>query len=204
MTEVSRETREHLEIFRAEFLRWNARINLTSDRDPDAIVERHIEDSLQLAPFGRGAATWFDIGTGGGFPGAVLAAAFAGNGPRVTMVESNHKKAGFLRAACIAMGVDASVVAQRAEAVIARTPPPDVVSARAVASLPDLLSLLSPWLVGGTRAVLPKGRAVQAEIDAAALEWDFALKRHPSRTARDATILEVTDLRPKMAGFSRS
>ena len=196
---VSRETRARLEVFEREFLRWNARTNLSANVHEAAdLTHRHVADSLQLAELGRGKI-WVDIGTGGGFPGAVLAATFQGTERRVTMVESNNKKAAFLRHVCLAMGVEAMVLAERAEVVVGRIEPPDVVSARAVASLSKLLQLTERWLGRGTVGLFPKGRHVDDEIDEARAAWDFDLVRHPSRTADDATILEVSRLRPKKA-----
>ena len=179
-------------------------MNLTSSSDDNAIVERHVQDSLQLTPLAGSAGTWVDVGTGGGFPGAILAAAFAEDGPAVTLVESNTRKAAFLRAACVAMEVSVDVLAERAERVVERLDPPSVVSARAVASLNDLLGLLAPWLGRGTRGVFPKGRDAEREIMEARDAWDFDVRRHPSTTAPDATILEIVSLRPKMAGFAGS
>ena len=190
-TDVSRETLdERLEAFRFEFAKWSRRINLTSASERGNLDERHIADSLQLLALAPGAKRWVDIGTGGGFPGVILTAALPPG--TVTMVESNNKKCAFLRSACVAMGVRADVRAERAEAVVARTDPPDVVSARAVASLADLLDLLHPWLRGGTLGLFPKGRGVEAEIMEARERHAFDVVRHPSAIARDSTVLAVT------------
>ena len=195
---VSRETQVRLDVFAREFTRWNARSNLSSRTHPGELTERHIEDSLQLIPLAPKEGSWVDVGTGGGFPGAVLAAVFAETGRSITMIESNAKKAAFLRSACLAMKVPANVLNERAEAVVARERPPAVVSARAVAPLRRLFTLLQLWLAEpGTLGLFPKGREVETEIDDAAREWDFDLVRHPSRTAADGTILAVTRLRPK-------
>ena len=195
---VSRETRARLGIFEREFRRWNARTNLSSRFQPGDLIERHIEDSLQLAPLAPPSGDWIDVGTGGGFPGAILAALFAENGRPITLVESHAKKAAFLRSVCLAMDAPARVVNERVERLVEREPAPRVVSARAVAPLERLVSLLSRWLRDpGTLGIFPKGRDAEAEIDAAAREWDFDVERHPSRTASDATILVVSSVRPK-------
>ena len=192
--DVSRETRERIDAFRSEFRRWAPRINLTSAGERGRLDERHIADSLQLMAIRPPRGQWFDIGTGGGFPGAILAAAEPDHEATVTMVESNNKKAAFLRSACTAMGARARVVAERAETVVARTPPPDTVSARALAPLDDLLTMLEPWLAKGTVGLFPKGRRAEEEIAAALLRWRFGCERHASQTASDATILEITAL----------
>ena len=191
---VSRETRERLEVFRAEFARWAPRINLTSGSEQGRLGERHIEDSLQLIDIRHPKGRWFDIGTGGGFPGAILAAAQADHDGRIAMVESNNKKAAFLRSTILAMNADATIHAERAETVVSREAPPETVSARALASLDDLLIMLEPWLANGTVGLFPKGRRADEEIAAARNRWRFDCRRHPSRTANDAVVLEIADL----------
>lgn len=187
---VSRETLERrLDAFRAEFARWSRHMNLTSASERGNLNERHIHDSLQLLDLAPSARTWVDVGTGGGFPGAILTAALPDD--TVSMVESNAKKAAFLRAACLAMGVRADVRDARAETVVASTPAPDVVSARAVAPLPDLLNMLAPWLVAGTLGLFPKGRTAEDEVAAARERHRFEVERHPSRTAEDAMVLAI-------------
>lgn len=187
---VSRETlNTRLDAFRAEFARWSARTNLTSASERGNLDERHIADSLQLLEHVPVVGGWVDVGTGGGFPGAIVAASLPSN--TVTMIESNNKKAAFLRAACIAMDVDATVLPERAEAVVARVNPPDVVSARAVASLTDLLDTLHPWLRAGTLGLFPKGRSAEAEIAEARVRHDFDVERHPSTVADDSVVLAV-------------
>lgn len=187
---VSRETLDRrLDAFRGEFARWSARTNLTSAAERRNLDERHIADSLQLLDHVPDVTRWVDIGTGGGFPGAIVAAALPPG--TVTMVESNGKKAAFLRAACLAMDVRAAVVPDRAEAVVARSEPPDVVSARAVAPLAELLDMLHPWLRRGTLGLFPKGRNAEAEIAEARERHHFDVERHPSTVADDSVVLAV-------------
>ena len=191
---VSRETVERrLDAFRAEFARWSSRINLTAADERGTIDERHIADSLQLLDHAGAPHRWVDVGTGGGFPGLVVAAALPPG--TVTLVESNGKKAAFLRSAALAMGVAVDVRAERAERVVGALSPPDVVSARAVASLADLLILLGPWLAGGALGLFPKGRGAEAEIELAREAHDFDVERRPSRVAPDSTVLLITGYR---------
>lgn len=199
---VSRETTTRLEIFKHEFDRWAQTHNLVSGTERGNVVERHIEDSLQLMDYVPFQGEWVDIGTGGGFPGAILAAAGAGRDDvRIVMVESNAKKCAFLRHVCAAMDVRATILNERAEAVVARRLPPNVVSARAVASLSKLISLCAPWLQQGTVGLFPKGRSAEQELSEAGRSWTFEWHGHPSRTASDATIIELHSLRPKSAAM---
>ena len=194
---VSRETHIRLDAFRAEFTRWSTRMNLVSGAERGRLDERHIADSLQLMAIRPPTGRWFDIGTGGGFPGAILAAAEPEHGAEITLVESNLKKAAFLRTVCTAMGARARVLAERAERVIGREEAPDTVSARALASLPDLLAMLEPWLSARTIGLFPKGRRAAEELAAARKKWTFDCEAHPSRTADDAVILEIANLSPR-------
>ena len=175
-------------------------MNLTSASERGQLDERHIEDSLQLLAIRPPMGRWVDVGTGGGFPGLVLAAAEPDHAAHVTLVESNGKKAAFLRASVLAMGSHATVVAERAERVARREPPPNTVSARALASLADLFSMLEPWLSRGTVGLFPKGRRAEEEIEEAERHWRFECVRHPSATAPDAIVLEVTNLARARAG----
>ena len=193
LPDVSRETVRRLTIFRTEFERWSERINLTAGVE-HALDERHIMDSLQLLAIRPPVSRWVDVGTGGGFPGAILAAAEADHDATITMIESNNKKAAFLRAVSLAMGSNARVLAERAEVVVAREDAPDTVSARALAPLPKLLALLEPWLENGTVGVFPKGRMAVEELKAAERDWRFECELHPSQTAADATIVTVRNL----------
>ena len=200
MVDVSRETHERLEIFRREFAKWSRTHNLVARGERDDVADRHIEDSLQLLnhhePFGH----WVDVGTGGGFPGAILAAAFAERADvRVTMIESNAKKAAFLRSVCLSMNAPTTVLNERAERVVSALDAPTVVTARAVASLGALLSLTSTWLADGTVGLFPKGRAADTEVEEAGRDWAFDLDRLPSTTSDDAVILRVRNVRPKSA-----
>ncbi|HEX7950242.1 MAG TPA: 16S rRNA (guanine(527)-N(7))-methyltransferase RsmG [Candidatus Limnocylindrales bacterium] len=158
-------------------LAWNEAINLTSITDPATVATRHVLDSLAALPLltGEPAAPraalglrLADIGSGGGFPGLTLAAALPGS--RVTLIESIAKKARFLQVAAAAMGLAdrATVRAARAEAVAARDPAAwDIVTARAVASLDDIVELAMPLLRVGGRLLAWKGPDIEAEVAAA-------------------------------------
>ena len=203
---VSRETRVKLDLFVREFLRWNATHNLVAGSQTDELLERHIADSLQLATKAPFRDHWVDIGTGGGFPGLILAIlatdpAFRHEGepPRITCIESNAKKSAFLRAVAVATRSNVSILNERAENVIARLDRPRVVTARAVTSLDALLALCQPWLSQGTTGLFPKGRTAMDEVAAAERDWAFEYDGLPSQTSQDATIIRIRSLRPKTA-----
>jgi 16S rRNA (guanine527-N7)-methyltransferase len=154
---------------------------------------RHILDSAQLAPLEPAALRWIDLGSGGGFPGAVMAVLLAERpAARIDLVESNKKKAAFLRTVLGALRVPAVVRNDRIEAATSLVPAPEIVTARALAPLPDLLNLAEPWLANGARGLFHKGRDYRAEVKESLNHWRFDLVEHPSVTEPGAVILEVS------------
>src|SRR5579872_5839057 len=100
LTPVSRETEVRLDRYVDLLWTWQAKTNLVSPATLPKLWSRHVSDSLQLLDLAPSAKTWMDLGSGGGFPGLVLACALAGSpGTMVHLVERNGKKAGFLREA---------------------------------------------------------------------------------------------------------
>lgn len=189
--DVSRETSERLDAFAELLLRWTARINLISTRDVPHLWERHIADSLQLLPLlPPGVLRAIDIGTGGGFPGLVLC--IASQIP-FDLIESDQRKAAFLREAARVTGAPATIRAERIEA--SRTKPAPLVTARALAPLPRLLPLAAPLLTEDGTLLLLKGASAAAELTQAAAEWHMQVARHSSRTDPSATILQLTGIR---------
>ena len=187
---VSRETRARLEAFAALLLRWNGTVNLIARQDEPELWPRHIADSFQLAPLiPPGTSHGIDLGTGGGFPGLVLA--IATNIP-FDLIESDHRKAAFLREAGRTIQAPIRVHAVRAEA--ARVEPAPLITSRALASLPRLLDLAQPLLAPNGICLFLKGAAVESELTAAATEWHMRVKRVPSHTAQDACILRISDI----------
>lgn len=189
---VSRETRERLETYLALLNKWQKTINLVSPATlPDA-WERHFIDSAQIAPLlPDGVGTLFDLGSGAGFPGLVLA--IMRPDIAVHLVESDQRKAAFLQTVSREAGAGVTVHNCRIEAL----PPgiaPDVVTARALAPLVQLLGWATPWAVTnpGLVLLLPKGKSAEGEIDAARAHYNFVLDEYPSRTAPDARILRIT------------
>jgi len=182
LTPVSRETLARLDAFVALLLTWQARTNLVAPSTLPYLWTRHVADSLQLLPLASQARTWIDIGSGGGFPGLAVAIA-APPGTAVHLVESNAKKAAFLREAARATGAPAQVHPVRMERFVQEfRGAADVVTARAVAPLADLLAYAEPFLKRGAQALFLKGQDVEAELTKAAKCWTIEATLIPSRT----------------------
>lgn len=194
---VSRETADRLDAFEALVRKWSPRINLVSRSALDQLQQRHIADSAQLFDLARIAdSRWADLGSGGGFPGIVVAILAAEQAPalEVVCIESDGRKAAFLMTAARELGLErVRVLAQRIEAA-----PPQgaqVVSARALAPLKSLLPLAVRHLAPGGHALFPKGAGHAKEVAEARADWRFDLTEHPSRTDPDARILKLEAIR---------
>ena len=196
---VSRETLGRLDRFVDLLLTWQQRINLIAPSTATHLWTRHIADSLQLLSLVPQARIWVDLGSGGGFPGLVIACALAQTpGAQVHLVEANAKKAAFLREAARVTGAPVSVHGGRIEDFL-KNPPKvvDVVTARALAPLSELLAYAFPLLKRGARGVFPKGQDVDAELTEAAKYWKIQLSLALSRTDPKARIVVVRGLEPK-------
>lgn len=193
---VSRETVDRLQIFVDLFEKWSRTINLVARSTQPDLLQRHIADSLQLYTLQSGPKRWLDLGSGGGFPGAIVAIALAErNAGWVHLVESNQKKAAFLRLALAETGARGSVHAKRIEAAGSEIGHVDCVSARALADLSLLFSLAKPWLTQEkTVAYFHKGRDYRREVAEARGGWSFTLVEHPSAISPDSVILEIRKL----------
>jgi len=175
--------------------KWSPAINLVADSRLSTVWERHVLDSAQLVPLAPPYSTWCDLGSGGGFPGLVVAAISRERSPeaRVVLVESDRRKATFLSLIARELNLNAQVQAVRAE----NLPPQaaDVVSARALAPLVRLLEWVARHAAPGAIVLLPKGRTFEEEIAAAQHRWAFTVEAIPSIVAPDSRILRITDLR---------
>ena len=193
---VSRETFDRLRAFEPVFLKWAKGINLSASSTLSEIWTRHIEDSAQLAPLAPEATAWLDLGSGGGFPGLVMGFLLADR-PRghIDLVESNRKKAGFLSAMVGQFSLPARVHANRIEDLGDRLQGCQVVTARALASLPTLLDLAAPWLASGAIGLFHKGRDYRPEVQQSIQRWGFDLVEHASKTEPQSVILEIRNLR---------
>lgn len=182
---------EALEAFAALVLRWNRTVNLIARRDEPDLWTRHIADSLQLVPLLRQRPERaIDLGSGGGFPGLVLAIATA---IPFDLIESDQRKSAFLREAARLTGASATVHAMRIEAS-ALSPAPLVI-ARALAPLPVLLGLAAPKLAEGGVCLFLKGKNATAELTAADPQWHMRVERFPSRTDPSASILRISEIK---------
>ena len=194
---VSRETFERLRAFEQLFLKWNRSINLAAPSTLDDVWRRHILDSAQLARIAPTATRWVDLGSGGGFPGLVLGfLLIERSGASIDLVESNRKKASFLQSVIGQFNLPAHVVAKRINDSYGLVSMPEIVTARALAALPDLLDLSAPWLTKGARALFHKGRDYRTEVEESTHRWDFDLVEHSSMTDPHGVILEISELRP--------
>jgi 16S rRNA (guanine527-N7)-methyltransferase len=138
---------------------------------------------------------WVDLGSGGGFPGIVLALLLKDRaGARVDLVESNRKKASFLQTMAGTLNVPVVVHARRIEDVYDKVPPVQAVSARALASLESLLRLSEPWLSGGASGFFHKGRDYRRELEESSHAWRFDLIEHASAVESQSVVLEVSGL----------
>jgi len=196
---VSRETKARLDRFVEALLAWQRRTNLIAPSTESVLWTRHIADSLQLLALAPQARVWADLGSGGGFPGLVIACALAETaGARVHLVESNSKKGAFLREAIRLTGAPAVVHAQRIEDFVHNPPEAiEVVTARALAPLQRLLGLAYPLLKTGTLGLFPKGQDVDDELTEAAKYWNIQASLASSRTDPKARIVVVRGLEPK-------
>lgn len=196
---VSRETLERLDAYAALLRKWNSRINLVARSTMDDLWRRHILDSAQFANHAPPKLRrWADIGSGAGLPGLIVAICLKETHPaaRVALVEKDERKAAFLAEAIASLDVDAEILCFRLSPEIR---PPfeanfDVVSARALAPLAELLALATPLLAPDGLCILAKGRNSAAEIEEAVRHWRMNLISVESETERDSVILKVEGL----------
>jgi len=195
---VSRETLNALDEFDGLLRKWSKRINLISQNSARSSWDRHIVDSAQLfSAAGRDFEQWCDLGSGGGLPGLVVAVLAREMMPRATvsLIESDARKAAFLKLAIEKLGLSANVIACRIEN--ADPANAEVVSARALAPLDKLLGYVYAHCREGSVALLPKGQNYKEEISAASLYWAFDCEILHSKTDTSARILKITNLKPK-------
>jgi len=207
MFDVSRETVARLDRFVELLLAWQRRTNLISPSTIPSLWTRHVADSLQLVELvqtpapsplanageGREGGVWLDLGSGGGFPGIVIACALGDvPGTQIHLIESNMKKASFLREAVRETKVPGIVHAARIETLVpALGAAADYVTARALAPLPDLLEMIAPFLKKGAKALLPKGQDLDIELTEATKRWNIEAESVPSKTSSAGRILIV-------------
>lgn len=192
---VSRETFDRLKTYEALLKKWNPAINLVAKSTLSQAWDRHFVDSLQVwraAP--ESPEHWADLGSGGGFPGLVMAIVAAEKSPDTTftLVESDQRKATFLRTVARDTGITVNVIADRIESVVPLGA--DVISARALASLDMLLGFADRHLAQGGIALFQKGARHDEEITEALANWRFDVQKFDSRTESGAVVLKIEGL----------
>jgi len=193
LTPVSRETEARLDRYVALLLEWQAKTNLVAPSTLPNLWTRHISDSLQLLSLAPSAKSWVDLGSGGGFPGVVLACALAEvPGASIHLVERIAKKAAFLREAIRVTGARGTVhLADIGDTVDRISGPIDCVTARALAPLHQLIGFAEPWVKDGAKALFLKGQDVEAELTEATKYWNIKPELHASRTGGHGWIVEL-------------
>jgi 16S rRNA (guanine527-N7)-methyltransferase len=203
---VPRETIHRLERYAGLLREGQARANLVSGKTLGQVWDRHFADSAQILRLAPRARIWLDLGSGAGFPGLVVAILQANHANfRMHLVESTAKKCAFLAEVARVTQAPVEIHCMRIEELKRAAPSlaPEVISARALAPLPRLLELAQPWMGRGVKGLFLKGREAKKEIEAAQRRFSFACKLHPSMTAPDSAIIEITDLRKRPKGGAR-
>jgi 16S rRNA (guanine527-N7)-methyltransferase len=191
---VSHETVEKLELYVRLLTQWQKAVNLVSPGTIPQIWQRHFADSAQLVKLAPHAKTWVDLGSGGGFPGLVIAILLANQKEcSVHLIESNSRKCAFLSEVARQTGAPARVHNARIAdaAASGAVPAADVVTARALAPLDALLELALPFFRDASAGLFLKGREAASEIADARKRWTFDVEIHPSISDPDGQILEI-------------
>ena len=193
--DVSRETQDKLRQFLALVAKWNPTINLVSAGSITDGWTRHIIDSAQLwnaAPLQSGL--WLDVGSGGGFPGLVIAIIARERAPnlKILLVEADRRKCVFLSEAARQLNLVAEVTADRIEMLEAKSA--SVISARAVGSLDNLLQSAVRHLAPNGVALFPKGQNFEQELASARQHWRFDCKAMPSLTDPKSAVLRIENI----------
>lgn len=195
---LSNDVKDRLNLYVDRLIAWQKKTNLIAPSTLDDIWNRHIADSLQLLAIKPDARNWLDLGSGGGFPGLVIAAIMADYPEsKVTLVESNNKKTAFLRQVNRQMGGKANIITGRIEQLDLAETIPEIVTARALAAMPLLFELSEKWLTKGAVALFHKGKDFQSELSECDGLWDYDLLNHVSRISSESVILEITELKRK-------
>jgi 16S rRNA (guanine527-N7)-methyltransferase len=190
--DVSRETMDRLEQLSALITKWTKAINLIAPNSVPDLWDRHIVDSAQVFHCAPDYWTcWTDLGSGGGLPALVVAILDQQKRP-ITLIESDKRKCLFLTTARRELGLDINIINKRiTDADVAKA---DVLSARALAPLNDLLGYTGKFLRPEGTAIFPKGARYQEELDQAAQAWHFDVKAHISQTNPDSRVFELSGI----------
>ena len=196
--DVSRETCDRLRDFADLLTIWSGKINLISASTVPTIWERHILDSMQLFPISEPSGRhWCDLGSGGGMPGLVMAILGKEHRPLTlfTLIESDARKAAFLKHVIQRQDLHAQVITKRIET--AEPQNADVISARALAPMDRLLGYVFRHGAEDSAAFLLKGQHYLREMEAASRFWRFSADLIQSKTDENSRILKIRKLEPK-------
>lgn len=190
---VSRETFTKLKEFATLVLKWNHSINLVSkSTTPNELWHRHMLDSMQLfSLLPPGIKTVTDFGSGAGFPGITLSLMGM---HEVHLVESDKRKCVFLQEAAALSSHTIHIHNERIETLASHPWHSDVVTARALAPLPQLLEWVYPFISPDTVCLFPKGKQADEELKDAQQHWQMQTMLLPSQTAPEATILKLQSI----------
>ena len=193
---VSRETEQRLDRLVDLLRRWQTIKNLVGPRTLDEVWMRHIADSLQLASLRPDIRRWADFGSGAGFPGLVVASTWIDQDREMHLVESNGRKAAFLREAARALGLSVIVHDCRVDEAmpVLLTRDIELVSARALSSLDQLIEMAEPLLKKGAEGLFLKGQDVDNELTKATKCWIFRESLLPSKTDLAGRIVSLTQV----------
>ena len=197
---VSRETVARLEIYVDHLIRWQKIKNLVGPKTLTEIWTRHIADSAQLSRLIDPDAKYLvDLGSGAGFPGLVLACIFADRaGFEIHLIESNGRKAAFLREVSRSLELPVHIHDERIEgSLLSLGFQIDVLTARALAPLSDLFKMYGFLPHQPRKALFLKGQDIDSELTEAAKCWNIDSEIVPSRTNSQGRILVVNAIRPK-------
>ncbi len=196
---VSHETYKKLKSYEALVLEWNSKFNLISKSTEATVWERHIVDSLQLIKhISAKDKILLDLGSGAGFPGVVLAVACQELYPelKINLVESIGKKVTFLQTVNEELSLKMDIHQIRIENL--NIEKVDIITSRALASLPKLLEYAKPFCKKETKLILPKGENWSLENMEAQKSWSYKYEVYNSDTSDVGKILRISDLRRKL------
>jgi 16S rRNA (guanine527-N7)-methyltransferase len=200
---VSRETMERLCAYEALLLKWQKSINLVSSATLTHLWQRHMWDSAQLAALAPpDARRWVDLGSGAGFPGIVVALLLRDRpGFQMDLIESDHRKCAFLSESVRVTGAPVRVHPQRIESVMLE--PADVISARALAPLTQILAWALPFWGKATIGLFPKGRSATDELTESRKDWIFEAEAIASQSDPSGSVLKLWGLKDANLGRDR-
>jgi len=193
---VSRESFEKLQVYADLLGTWQKQINLVGPKELPRLWSRHIADALQMVEYiPPGVSCAVDLGSGAGIPGVIIAVVLQERGFHIHLVESNGKKAAFLRAVVRELGISADVYCARIESLHGEewTSRVEMVFARALAPLPKLLELSVPFVEKSGKMLFLKGLDVDSELTETTKYWSIGYEKYLSRTNVDGCILNIKD-----------